>query len=195
MDKKSIGELRRRLKKDSCTFTKICGCYVDDNKNKVTNLDEIFMNLEDEEYYKYPVSGDLSLVARRALTVYKDEKKVQRENIFHTRCKVKDKVCSMIIDGGSCTNVASATMVEKLGLPTMKHPEPYKLQWLNDCGELKVNRQVKIAFSIGDYEDEVICDVVPMQAGHMLLGRPWQFDRDTTHLGRTNKIVFNFKGK
>ncbi len=49
MDKKSIGELRRRLKKDSCTFTKICGCYVDDNKNKVTNLDEIFMNLEDEE--------------------------------------------------------------------------------------------------------------------------------------------------
>ena len=87
---------------------------------------------------------------------------MQRENIFHTRCKVKDKVCSMIIDGGSCTNVASATMVEKLGLPTMKHPEPYKLQWLNDCGELKVNRQVKIAFSIGDYEDEVICDVVPM---------------------------------
>ncbi|MFQ9515412.1 MAG: DUF4317 domain-containing protein [Eubacterium sp.] len=53
MDKKSIGELRRRLKKDSCTFTKMCGCYVDDNKNKVTNIDEIFLNLEDEEYYKY----------------------------------------------------------------------------------------------------------------------------------------------
>lgn len=53
MDKKSINELRRRLKKDSCTFTKICGCYIDDNKNKVTNLDEIFLNLEDEEYFKY----------------------------------------------------------------------------------------------------------------------------------------------
>ena len=35
MDKKSIGELRRRLKKDSCTFTKMCGCYVNDSKNKV----------------------------------------------------------------------------------------------------------------------------------------------------------------
>ena len=101
----------------------------------------------------------------------------------------------MIIDDGSCTNVVSATMVEKLGLPTMKYPEPYKLQWLNNCGELKVNRQVKIAFSIGDYEDEVICDMVPMQASHMLLGRPWQFDRDTTYLGKTNKIIFNFKGK
>ena len=53
MDKKSINELRRRLKKDGCTFTKICGCYIDDNKNKVTNSDEIFLNLEDEEYFKY----------------------------------------------------------------------------------------------------------------------------------------------
>lgn len=53
MDKKSIGELRRKLKKDSCTFTKMCGCYVDDSKNKVIKLDEIFLNLEDEEYYKY----------------------------------------------------------------------------------------------------------------------------------------------
>lgn len=53
MDKKSIGELRRRLKKDSCTFTKMCGCYVDDSKNKVIKIDESFLNLEDEEYFKY----------------------------------------------------------------------------------------------------------------------------------------------
>lgn len=53
MDKKSIGELRRRIKKDSCSFTKMCGCYVDDNKNKVTKIDEIFLNLEDEEFFKY----------------------------------------------------------------------------------------------------------------------------------------------
>jgi hypothetical protein len=61
--------------------------------------------------------------------------KVQRDNIFHTRCYVIDKVCSMIIDGGSCANVASTIMVEKLGLPTVKHSRLYKLQWLNDSGE------------------------------------------------------------
>ena len=33
----------------------------------------------------------------------------------------------MVIDGGSCTNVASTKLVEKLSLPTMKHPGPYKL--------------------------------------------------------------------
>jgi hypothetical protein len=59
---------------------------------------------------------------------------------------VKDKVCSMIIDGGSCTNVASTIMVEKLGLPMVKHPRPYKLQWLNDNGEIRVNKQVLVAF-------------------------------------------------
>ena len=71
----------------------------------------------------------------------------------------------MIIDGGSCTNVASTTMVEKLGMPTSKHPRPYKLQWLNDSGEVRVNKQVLVSCSIGKYEDEVLCDVVPMQAG------------------------------
>ena len=76
-----------------------------------------------------------------------DETDQQRENIFHTRCSVNNKVCSMIIDGGSCTNVASNTLVEKLGLPLLKHPRPYKLRWLNDCGEVKVNKQV-LVFSI-----------------------------------------------
>ena len=36
---------------------------------------------------------------------------------------------------------------------------------------------MKIAFFIGKYEDEVLCDVVPMQACHILLGRPWQDHR------------------
>ena len=78
----------------------------------------------------------------------------------------------MIIDGGSCTNVASTSLVEKLDLTTLKHPRPYKLQWLNDCGEVKINKQVLVSFSIGKYIDEVLCDVVPMHAGHILLGRP-----------------------
>ena len=30
------------------------------------------------------------------------------------------------------------------------------------------------------------CDMVPMEAGHVLLGRPWQYDRDVAHIGVTN---------
>ena len=140
--------------------------------------------LEDVEDEEYIAPGELTLVARSALSVeVKENEAAQRENIFHTRCYVQDKVCSMIIDGGSCTNVASTIMVEKLGLPTLKHPRPYKLQWLNDSGEVKVNKQVLVTFQIGKYEDKVLCDVVPMQAGHLLLGQPWQFDRRVKHNG------------
>ena len=96
----------------------------------------------------------------------------------------------MIIDGGSCTNVASTTLVENLNLPTLKHPRPYKLQWLNDCGEVKINKQVLVSFSIGRYKDEVLCDIVPMHAGHILLGRPWQFDRKVNHDGFKNRYSF-----
>ena len=126
-----------------------------------------------DDNVEYSVEGE-SLVARRALSaqVKVDDMEQQRENIFHTRCHINNKVCSMIIDGGSCTNVTSTTLVEKLNLPTLKHLRPYKLQWLNDCGVVKVNRQVLVSFSIGRYNDEVLCDVVPMQAGHILLGRP-----------------------
>ena len=47
-----------------------------------------------------------------------------------------------------------------------------------------------ISFSIGKYKDEVLCDVVPMHAGHILLGRPWQFDRKAIHDGFKNMYYF-----
>lgn len=53
MNQKDVLELKRRLKKDACTFTRVCGCYVDADKNKVTSFGETFLNLEDEEFYKY----------------------------------------------------------------------------------------------------------------------------------------------
>ena len=78
-----------------------------------------------------------TLVVKRSLNTQPIQNKQQRENIFHTRCLVNDKVCVVIIDSGSCTNVASSIMVDKLGLKTTKHPNPYKLQWLNDGGEIR----------------------------------------------------------
>ena len=161
-----------------------------------TDDSESLASQEDTDYEEeLAVQGEL-LVARRALSTHsKEEDDAQRENIFHTRCYVQGKVCSVIIDGGSCTNVASVSMVEKLGLPTMKHQKPYKLQWLNDSGEVRVTKQVLVSFRIGKYEDEVLCDVVPMQASHLLLGRPWQYDRHVKHDGFTNKYTLVHKAK
>jgi hypothetical protein len=43
---------------------------------------------------------------------------------------------------------------------------------------------------LANYEDEVLCDVVPMHACHLLLGRRWQYDRRAMRDGFTNKYSF-----
>jgi len=52
------------------------------------------------------------------------------------------------------------------------HPRPYKLHWINDGRDINVKNQVKVKLSVGNYVDDVLCDIVPMEACHVLLGRP-----------------------
>ncbi|XP_074284242.1 uncharacterized protein LOC141608797 [Silene latifolia] len=149
---------------------------------------------EEIEGYEAPVYD--TLLVLRSLQVQPESiDSDQREQLFHTKCQVKDKWCSVIIDGGSCTNVASSEMVSKLGLATLAHPKPYSLHWLNDGNKVKVTKQVRLGLSMGSYVDEILCDVIPMDACHVLLGRPWQFDRDVIHRGRSNEYELKDKGK
>ena len=53
MTKKDTMELRRRFTKEGCTFTKMACCYVNHKKEKVVTNNETFLNLADEEFYKY----------------------------------------------------------------------------------------------------------------------------------------------
>ncbi|MEE0105596.1 MAG: DUF4317 domain-containing protein [Lachnospiraceae bacterium] len=53
MNKKEVAELKRRLKKESCTIQHMCGCYVDAEKNKLVKFSQKFLNLEEDEFYKY----------------------------------------------------------------------------------------------------------------------------------------------
>jgi hypothetical protein len=75
-------------------------------------------------------------------------------------------------------------VVDKLGLQTNDHPNPYKLSWLKKCNSVKVEKRFLVSFSLKkQFHDEVICDFVKMDACHLLLGRPWKFDRSTIHDG------------
>lgn len=53
MNRKDTLELKRRMKKGECTFTKMRGCYVDSHKEIIVNINETFLNLADDEFYKY----------------------------------------------------------------------------------------------------------------------------------------------
>ena len=146
--------------------------------------DEEHIGAEAAEHYE-------SLVVQRVLSAQIERvEQNQRYTLFQTKCVIKERSCRVIIDGGSCNNLASAEMVEKLSLSTKPHPQPYYIQWLNSSGKVKVTRLVRVEFAIGSYHDSIDCDVVPMQACSMLLGRPWQFDKDSLHFGKTNQYSF-----
>ncbi|GJQ89254.1 putative nucleotidyltransferase, ribonuclease H [Tanacetum coccineum] len=148
----------------------------------------------EEEY----ISGDMgvNLVVRRScLTPKVDGDDWLKHNIFQSTCTISGKVCTFVCGSGSCDNLIAAEAVQKLGLKTENYPKPYKLQWLKKGGEMTVSKRVHVPFSMGNtYKDNVWCDVVPMDACHLLLGRPWEYDRDITHNGRTNTYSFLFKG-
>ncbi|KAH9312587.1 hypothetical protein KI387_027622, partial [Taxus chinensis] len=87
--------------------------------------------------------------------------------------------------------MVSNEMVDKLGLHCEKNPKPYRIAWFKKGNEVTIDKRCLIRFSIGNsYKDEIWCDVIPMDACHMLLGRPWQFDRKVIHDGGKNTYTF-----
>lgn len=53
MNKKEIAEIKKRFTKTKCSFTRLCGCYVDAEKQKRLTLKEAFLSLPEEEMFKY----------------------------------------------------------------------------------------------------------------------------------------------
>jgi hypothetical protein len=101
------------------------------------------------------------------------EKPMQRNNLFRTYFKTKDRSCKVIIDNGRTDNLASTEMVEKLELETISHLTLYKVSWLQKGYQVTVTKQCLVEFKIGGYRDVILCDVIPIDVCHVLLGRPW----------------------
>ena len=63
-------------------------------------------------------------------------------------------------------------LIKRLQISTQPHHKPYKLQWLNDCRTMKIVSQALISFTLEKYKDEIFCDVLPMLARDIFIGRP-----------------------
>ena len=101
----------------------------------------------------------------------------------------------LIVDSGSIDNLVSMEMVEKLNLRNTVHPEPYRVAWLQKGHQVLVKEQCQVKFQIGSYQDEVRCDIIEMDAYHILSGRPWKFDKEAVHEGKRNVYSFEMNGK
>ena len=53
MNKKEVTEIKKLFTKERCCLNRLCGCYVDADKNKVVQFKEAFLSLPEEEIYKY----------------------------------------------------------------------------------------------------------------------------------------------
>jgi hypothetical protein len=99
------------------------------------------------------------------------------------------------VDSGSTDNLVSTEMVENLELETVVHPSPYKVSWLQKGHQVNVTKQCLVEFKIGGYKDEILCDVIPMDVCHLLLGRLWKYDRNMIHDGRKNTYTLEKNGR
>ncbi|KAK1695833.1 hypothetical protein QYE76_012530 [Lolium multiflorum] len=123
--------------------------------NEYETGDDVDPNAPDDDDYDtdgedaYPSDARTIVVSQRALNVLPSAS-TQRCNLFQTKALVgPDKACKVIIDGGSCRNLASKELCTKLKLKYLPHPHPYYIQWLSDNGEMKVNHMVCVEFAIG----------------------------------------------
>ncbi|KAJ9554084.1 hypothetical protein OSB04_018129 [Centaurea solstitialis] len=166
------------------------------NQRRTTTLVEKDQNEEEGEYDDLDfVEEDLEekvvCVLQHVLLTPKEEG--QRKNLFRTYCAINKKVCNLIVDNGSCENLVSQKLVDHLGLPTQPHDAPYSLGWVKKGPQVRVTQTCKVPLSIEKhYKADVLCDVLEMDACHILLGRPWQFDHDITYRGRDNIMFFRW---
>jgi hypothetical protein len=100
---------------DEETYALLAEEEADDTR---TGQEEEHVTAEDAEKY-------MSIIAHRVLSAQiVKSKKDQRHNLFHIKGVVQECSVHIIVDGGSCNNLVSIDMVEKLALPTRQHPRP-----------------------------------------------------------------------
>ncbi|XP_074277639.1 uncharacterized protein LOC141601271 [Silene latifolia] len=134
--------------------------YEEEPVNEETTLEE---EPNQEQVLAHPDTGHSLVLWRVMHSQQAPLEEDQRSLIFRSRCTIQGR----------------------------EHPNPYKLRWLNKRAEVKVDKQCLVPFSIGNvYKDEILCDVVPMDACHLLLGRLWEFDKNSIHQGRSNTYSF-----
>ena len=96
---------------------------------KPADTQSLFFNEE------FPADGVPLVYLEHHLLIIEDQQNEQDSNhalIFCSRVRCMGKTCNMIVDGCSAMNVFAKEVVEKLKLPTTKHPRQYKIAWVND---------------------------------------------------------------
>jgi hypothetical protein len=78
----------------------------------------------------------------------------------------------LVIDGRSTKNLVSIKVMDNLKLKSIPHANPYQVSWLKKGHHVILIEQCLLSFHIGKFNENVLCDIVEMDACHVLPGRP-----------------------
>ncbi|KAK8933568.1 hypothetical protein KSP39_PZI015465 [Platanthera zijinensis] len=148
-----------------------------------------------EEDWESDAERSLELgVIRRLLHTPRSEDDWRRTTIFYTYFQSAGGPCKLAIDGGSCVNIVAKKALERMQVTPEPHPQPYRVLWV-DKSAIQVTQRCLVPLRLASFEDKIWCDVIPMDVAHVLLGRPWLYDRDVMCFGRSNTCVFYDRGR
>jgi len=78
----------------------------------------------------------------------------------------------------------------------VKHPNSYKVMWIDPTSlDIDVQERCQISIQFATYTNNVWCDILPIDVGHIILGRSWLFDLNVFVYGQTNHCLFVYNGK
>ena len=75
--------------------------------------------------------------------------------------------------------MVSSNIISRLGLKLTPYPYPYKVSWV-DTSSIAIKERCVVPLQFLTYKAEIWCDIIPMDVGHIILGRPWLYDLDVT---------------
>ena len=119
---------------------------------------------------KVRLSNMRASVIRCLHTANRDEDQ-RRTSVFYTYVMHEEKNYKMMIDGGSCVNIIAKTPINKMGLKTEPHPQPYNVTWVDKMAQAII-QCCQVPINMSSYQDPVWCEVLDMGAADILLGRP-----------------------
>lgn len=83
---------------------------------------------------------------------------------------IGEKTVNIIFDNESLNNLISRRAMEELKLKSRPHTKPYQISWIKHGEGVKISEQCAVKLSIGNqYSDEVHCNIVDMDAAHIIL--------------------------
>ena len=148
---------------------------------------------EEEELRVYAAQGECFMISRCLDPSGYEPAWGQREQAFYHYVTIEDVpgVYVALVDSGSDKNLISQSLVSELNLSFAPKVEPYVISWIDAEHRVLVEWVALVKFTLGTCKDYDIFDVTTLTTCDLILGRPWQFDREMIYEARPNVIHFS----